>query len=388
MVRPLTSGSGQRFLPLLGTAVTTITQSGCGAEIMTRAQAAPFACVGAFLGFGILSSFSNRFRPMGQIVTATAASLLAGLEGLYAGLLLLSGHQAYLDELIAGGLVYGAGVLTLRVTKTIGEVYRSTSKSTNSPPSPEKYPTLEEVLVEGPSGGERYPVIHEALKLLEGKLTKDEPMRQFLGIASDDFPLEKMVGNVRLCERIPTERTGSGAMTKGGYDFEEGVLYFSKDSSPSTIAHELLHALHHRAVKKQLTHAHLIEALELCPDHPEFKDYKSRVSAFVSEGQAIIPKEIREAGAHLLLSAGVLNHLDVIESVATRYELTAGSLSSRLLNWLNHRFGHQYFGRFFIRPIAILGGLGKTQTIRGMMGYCNPKMFKKALAKGPVDAIL
>lgn len=224
----------------------------------------------------------------------------------------------------------------------------------------------------------------KAASVLAAKLKSHPELLRFFGYDPNSFDLNAELTHMKV-------GTNDGALAIGHYFPFTRTLHLAKYCPQALCAHEMMHALHHKALKNAVTRADIAKLPKLLGDdlRPSFiKDRIALIENHLRTGEmdAPLPEDVAWAAADLLMYRGMRKHPEKLESIGSRFDLTTLSLAMPLI-WLM-RIGEKTTN-FLVWPLLKLAGVAKeNQMLKMQQGYSNPFVIRKMREEGLVASLL
>lgn len=224
----------------------------------------------------------------------------------------------------------------------------------------------------------------KAASVLAAKLKSHPELLRFFGYDPNSFDLNAELTHMKV-------GTNDGALAIGHYFPFTRTLHLAKYCPQALCAHEMMHALHHKALKNAVTRADIAKLPNLLKDdlRPSFiKDRIALIENYLGTGKqkAPLPEDVAWAAADLLMYRGMRKHSEKLESIGSRFDLTTLSLAMPLI-WLMRI--SEKVTNILVWPLLKLAGVAKeNQMLKMQQGYSNPFVIKKMRKEGLIASLL
>ena len=240
--------------------------------------------------------------------------------------------------------------------------------------------------------------VHDGIQLLAQQITTEADLLKFLGYESVPVSQSEAVafllselGDLKISSTRPTGVPPEG----GGCFYVQGPVLWPGDDEKRVdiVAHELRHALHHRAQVRLLlrpeNRRQLERAAKLFDDNPFFPNpYSLRciagITKYLGAVRSIhdaVPLSVAKQAAHLMVMYGTVYHPERFEALAARHATNRNG--NIVPSW------YQKLGVFLILPIAKGAQFSTTNEIFiALRSYRNERLLRKIFRMGLFDAEL
>jgi hypothetical protein len=224
--------------------------------------------------------------------------------------------------------------------------------------------------------------LSKTLQALQNELVREETVLKFFGYDSKNFDLKSELSHLRVGEC-------RNFLAAGYYMPFTQSLMLRKKYANFVIAHEMMHAFHHKAMMRGVNLGDLAKVCDLLNQKkghsPFLQERLEKVEAYltVAKENETIPDEIRWAGADLIFYYGLVKHRARLEVIGSYFDCTLGGVPVMTLRG---------FEKLFLSiaiPSTFFNGIFKSNIIiQSQLGYSNPILFKKFHDQGLMDSIL
>lgn len=224
------------------------------------------------------------------------------------------------------------------------------------------------------------PYLAEGVDLLERRL-RSSSLHTVLGLP-DDLDLRQELAHVRV--RAASLNVLTNLLFSASYlPFNRTLQVNPRARTPRVVAHELLHALHHSAIRRALTRSDLevvLSRLDKDRTAAFIDDMIDRTRAWLDDHPGAPPTDaVRWDGADLIFYYK-LEDKAPMEAVGSYFDGQGWGSIARYLEKLAY---------YFALPFAVLAGMDRRNGIfQSFAGYLNKSYVEDMRARGLVRALL
>lgn len=237
-----------------------------------------------------------------------------------------------------------------------------------------------------------HKTIRSAVETLYRRMIREKRLLRFLGFEEASFTPESLVSAIADMNVHEGIREGRSPWKRvfhakeGEFDCQAEVLHIG-GGALSTVAHEMLHALHFSALATRMTEEEMRRIIALYDRaDPSIsdglkKDLQAVLDFLDGPGGDLTPA-LKRASARLLFSIRPPGLGAKLEALASRFDVSLGGVRMFLGRFYRHTVG------ILMRPLVFLAGIRRNNNFDNWHGYSNPLLYNRMMREGLFRSLL